>query len=113
MIEHFTYRAEGHSTSDDPSKYRPAQESEVWPFGDPVQRLKAHLIHIGEWDQEQHEAFEKEAKTFVRETYKKAEALGTVETGPQVDDFTMFEQVYADPPQILEEQREMFKRELG
>ncbi|MEM7730283.1 MAG: 3-methyl-2-oxobutanoate dehydrogenase (2-methylpropanoyl-transferring) subunit alpha, partial [Pseudomonadota bacterium] len=59
------------------------------------------------------EAYEKEAKLFVRETYKKAEALGTVETGPQVDDFTMFEQVYADPPPLLLEQEEMFKRELG
>ena len=113
VIEHFTYRAEGHSTSDDPSKYRPASESEGWPFGDPVERLKTHLIHIGEWDDEQHEAYEKEAKLFVRETYKKAESLGTVEAGPQLDDFTMFEQVYADPPPSLLDQAEMFKRELG
>ena len=113
MIEHFTYRKEGHSTSDDPSKYRPKNDADVWPFGDPVERLKNHLIKLGEWDADQHEAYAKEAKLFVRETYKKAESLGTVDAGPQVDDFTMFEQVYADPPQLLLEQKEMFKRELG
>jgi 2-oxoisovalerate dehydrogenase E1 component alpha subunit len=36
LIEHFTYRAEGHSTSDDPTAYRSAQEREEWPLGDPV-----------------------------------------------------------------------------
>lgn len=113
VIEHFTYRKEGHSTSDDPSKYRPKNDAEVWPFGDPVERLKAHLIKLSEWDEDQHDAYAKEAKLFVRETYKQAEALGTVDAGPQVDDFTMFEQVYDDPPQLLTEQKEMFKRELG
>ena len=113
VIEHFTYRVEGHSTSDDPSKYRAKDEGDVWPFGDPIERLKTHLIHIDEWDEDRHEAYAKEAKQRVRDTYKQAEALGTVDTGPQVDDFTMFEQVYADPPQSLTEQREMFKRELG
>src|SRR3569623_572371 len=49
LIEHFTYRAEGHSTSDDPSAYRSAREREEWPLGDPINRLKLHLIAIGEW----------------------------------------------------------------
>ena len=40
VIEHFTYRAESHSTSDDPSRYRPAGEASAWPLGDPIERLK-------------------------------------------------------------------------
>jgi len=56
LIEHFTYRKEGHSTSDDPTKYRPENEPEVWPFGDPIDRLKDHLIHI----KAQVEAFKEE-----------------------------------------------------
>ncbi|MFM2372850.1 MAG: hypothetical protein RIS85_2572, partial [Pseudomonadota bacterium] len=60
LIEHFTYRAEGHSTSDDPSQYRSAQEREEWPLGDPVNRLKKHLIGLGEWSEEQHEAMDRE-----------------------------------------------------
>jgi 2-oxoisovalerate dehydrogenase E1 component alpha subunit len=61
LIEFFTYRAEGHSTSDDPSGYRPAGEAKAWPLGDPIERLKAHLIALGEWDEERHEALEPNA----------------------------------------------------
>lgn len=51
LIELYTYRAEGHSTSDDPGKYRPNSEASAWPLGDPVVRLKAHLIRSGDWDE--------------------------------------------------------------
>ncbi len=44
LIEYVTYRAGAHSTSDDPSAYRPKTESDAWPLGDPVIRLKNHLI---------------------------------------------------------------------
>src|SRR5215212_2277053 len=59
LIEFFTYLAEGHSTSDDPSGYRPTDEAKAWPLGDPIQRLKAHLIAVGEWDEERHVEFTK------------------------------------------------------
>ena len=39
VIELFTYRGAPHSTSDDPSRYRPADEHEKWPLGDPVKAL--------------------------------------------------------------------------
>jgi 2-oxoisovalerate dehydrogenase E1 component alpha subunit len=39
LIEHVTYRTGSHSSSDDPSKYRPANEGEKWPLGDPITRL--------------------------------------------------------------------------
>src|ERR1700739_2005590 len=51
LIELYTYRAEGHSTSDDPSRYRPAEEGKNWPLGDPLARLKKHLIALGEWSE--------------------------------------------------------------
>src|SRR5437762_6268219 len=44
LIELFTYRLAPHSTSDDPSRYRPGDEGQHWPLGDPVLRLKQHLI---------------------------------------------------------------------
>src|SRR5580765_6128864 len=37
LIEHFTYRAGSHSTSDDPTRYRPEDEWKEWPLGDPVE----------------------------------------------------------------------------
>lgn len=50
-----TYRAGGHSTSDDPTKYRPADDWKYFPLGDPVARLKQHLIGLGEWSEEAHD----------------------------------------------------------
>jgi len=49
LIEFFTYRASGHSTSDDPTRYRPADEAEPLAAGDPIARLSQHLIALGEW----------------------------------------------------------------
>jgi hypothetical protein len=66
LIEHFTYRAEGHSTSDDPTQYRSAQEREEWPLGDPITRLKRHLIALGEWSEEQHAAMDRELVDLVK-----------------------------------------------
>ena len=47
-IEVLTYRAGAHSSSDDPSRYRPSDEHNMWPGGDPIERLKTHLIGLGE-----------------------------------------------------------------
>src|SRR5687767_763921 len=76
LIEFFTYRAEGHSTSDDPSGYRPTNEAKAWPLGDPIERLKAHLMGCGEWDEERHSTFAAEADAMVRAAQKEAEKLG-------------------------------------
>ena len=39
LIEHVTYRGAAHSTSDDPSRYRPKDDYEKWPLGDPVETV--------------------------------------------------------------------------
>ena len=57
-IEVLTYRAGAHSSSDDPSRYRPGDEHEAWPGGDPVDRLVQHLVAIGEWSEEQQKELE-------------------------------------------------------
>lgn len=111
LIEHFTYRKEGHSTSDDPTKYRPEDEPDVWPFGDPIERLKNHLILLGDWDEDQHAAQEEDCKKEIRAIYKQAEAMGTLSGDTQLNDFTMFEQVYETPPRHLRDQIDMFKEE--
>ncbi|MET0988114.1 MAG: thiamine pyrophosphate-dependent enzyme, partial [Steroidobacteraceae bacterium] len=78
LIELFTYRAQGHSTSDDPSKYRPADEARNWPLGDPIDRLMQHLIVLGEWSDEHHAALTQELQDFVRAAAREAEAVGTL-----------------------------------
>ena len=54
LIEWVTYRAAAHSSSDDPSAYRPEDESENWPLGNPIDRLRDHMIAMGHWSQERH-----------------------------------------------------------
>src|SRR5690349_461743 len=113
LIEFFTYRAEGHSTSDDPSGYRPANEGKAWPLGDPLERLKAHLIALGEWDEERHEAMFAECDTAVRAAQKEAEKVGILPQQGKHDIGSMFEDVYADLPWNLIEQRDQALSEGG
>ncbi|HET9458409.1 MAG TPA: 3-methyl-2-oxobutanoate dehydrogenase (2-methylpropanoyl-transferring) subunit alpha [Sphingomicrobium sp.] len=105
LIEFFTYRAEGHSTSDDPSGYRPAGEAKAWPLGDPVERLKAHLISLGEWDEARHEAMREECDAEVRAAQKEAEKLGVLPQQGKDNIESMFDDVYAELPWNLAEQR--------
>jgi len=104
LIELFTYRAEGHSTSDDPSRYRPVNEWDAWPLGDPIHRLKEHLISIGALDQNQYEALQEDVTALVRDTQREAEAIGTLSGGSRPSAKTMFEDVYADMPWHLQAQ---------
>ena len=104
LIEFFTYRAEGHSTSDDPTAYRSAEEREEWPLGDPVRRLRDHLIALGEWSLEQHEAMDVELDTHVRAAIKEAEKNGILGHGLHQPFSTMFEDVYEEMPWHLREQ---------
>jgi 2-oxoisovalerate dehydrogenase E1 component alpha subunit len=106
LIELYTYRAEGHSTSDDPSRYRPSDEAKEWPLGDPIARLKAHLIALGEWSDEKHVAAEKDAVEQVRAANKEAESFGTLGSGSLPSAKTMFEDVYKDMPAHLRRQRQ-------
>ena len=106
LIELFTYRVEGHSTSDDPTAYRPQGAGAKWPLGDPIQRLKAHLIGLGEWDDERHKALEEELGADVRAAQKEAEKLGTLGNGHFEDIPSMFDDVFETPPWHLVEQRE-------
>ncbi|ANU07840.1 thiamine pyrophosphate-dependent enzyme [Paraurantiacibacter namhicola] len=111
LIEYFTYRAEGHSTSDDPSGYRSAQEREEWPLGDPVMRLKKHLIALGEWDEERQEAMDRECAELVKAATKEAEKNGILGHGLHHPFRTMFQDVYEDIPWHLEEQAAQAKHE--
>ncbi len=51
LIEAVTYRYGPHATADDPTRYRPQAEVEEWKRKDPIDRLRAHLEALGEWDE--------------------------------------------------------------
>ncbi|MGB3752570.1 MAG: 3-methyl-2-oxobutanoate dehydrogenase (2-methylpropanoyl-transferring) subunit alpha [Parerythrobacter sp.] len=111
LIEYFTYRAEGHSTSDDPAGYRSAQEREEWPLGDPVMRLKRHLIALGEWDEDRQEAMDRNCAERVKAATKEAEKNGILGHGLHHPFRTMFEDVFEDLLWHLKEQAEQAVRE--
>ncbi len=111
LIELVTYRAAAHSTSDDPSRYRPKDDAERWPLGDPIERLKAHLIALGEWSEERHAALTAELEEQVGAAWKEAANYGTLTEGPRLDRDLMFEDVFKDMPRHLVEQRAQLRSE--
>jgi 2-oxoisovalerate dehydrogenase E1 component alpha subunit len=102
LVEYVTYRVGAHSTSDDPSAYRPRTESDAWPLGDPVLRLKNHLIRRDVWSEERHKQAEAEILAEVIAVQKEAESHGTLHSGPHPSARDMFEGVYE---QMLPHQR--------
>ena len=106
LIEYVTYRAGGHSSSDDPSAYRAKEESAAWPLGDPIDRLKAHLIASGVWSEEQHTDTEADVLRLVVAAQKEAEAIGTLGAGEMPSPRDMFEGVYETMPPHLVRQRQ-------
>ncbi len=106
IVEYVTYRVGAHSSSDDPSAYRPKAESDAWPLGDPVLRLKNHLIHRGVWSEDRHKQAEAEVMAAVIAAQKEAETHGTLHTGPHPSARDMFEGVYEQMPPHLRRQRQ-------
>ena len=106
LIEWVTYRAGPHSTSDDPSRYRPADEWTHFPLGDPVGRLRRHLTGLGWWSDAEHEAVQAELEAEVLAAQKEAERHGTLIDGRVPSAASMFEDVYKDMPEHLRRQRQ-------
>jgi 2-oxoisovalerate dehydrogenase E1 component alpha subunit len=107
LIEYVTYRAGGHSTSDDPSAYRPKEEGDAWPLGDPIVRFKNYLIKQGYWSEERHAQMEAEIADEVLTAQKEAEAVGTLSSGNTPSARDMFEDVFEKmPPHLIKQRQE-------
>jgi 2-oxoisovalerate dehydrogenase E1 component alpha subunit len=109
LVEWVTYRAGPHSTSDDPSKYRPADDAQRFPLGDPIARLKAHMIGKGCWSDAEHEETQNTLEAEITAAQKEAESYGTLTDGRIPSAASMFEDVYKEMPEHLRRQRQ----ELG
>jgi 2-oxoisovalerate dehydrogenase E1 component alpha subunit len=103
LIEWVTLRVGAHSTSDDPSGYRTAESA--FPLGDPIDRLVQHLVAIGQWDDERQRALVDEVDAHVASAFEEADSYGSVKSGATGDPATMFDDVYAELPRHLREQR--------
>ena len=106
LIEWVTYRAAAHSTSDDPSGYRPKDEFSAWPLGDPIDRLHQHLCASGSWTEKDRNRLKSDVEDQVRAAQTLAESYGTMKSGPKLSPREMFEDVYRDMPEHLRRQRQ-------
>ncbi len=99
LIEALTYRLGGHTTSDDPDRYRGAADLAPWLPRDPLHRLRRHLELGGQWSEAKERAFVESVDAALRDAVASAEAV------PPPPLSSMFEDVYAKMPWHLREQR--------
>ncbi len=108
LVECVTYRIEGHSTSDDPRAYRPAEMVEPWRKKDPILRLKAFLGRRGLLGEEDDARILAEVRETIQRAVKEAEAHP-----PKPPLSTLFQEVYATPLWQQREQLEELERALA
>jgi 2-oxoisovalerate dehydrogenase E1 component alpha subunit len=111
LLELVTYRVDAHSTSDDTSQYRADHEAACWPGGDPIDRLKRHLIGLGEWTDEAHTQLNTALEQEAIATFEHAEAYGSLAQPCEIPPIAMFEDVYVKTPEHLQSQFEELKAE--
>ncbi|MBM4360781.1 MAG: thiamine pyrophosphate-dependent dehydrogenase E1 component subunit alpha [Deltaproteobacteria bacterium] len=99
LIEALTYRLSGHSTSDDPTRYRPEEELSPWGKLDPLRRLRLYLEKTVGWSEGEQTAIEEQ----VTGELKTVIEAGEKTSPPSLE--TLFGDVYATPPWHLQEQR--------
>ncbi|MDC0741055.1 thiamine pyrophosphate-dependent dehydrogenase E1 component subunit alpha [Polyangium mundeleinium] len=99
FIESVTYRMGAHSSSDDPTRYRSQEEVDTWAQRDPIVRLRRHLVHRGLLDEAEEAALEDGLMAEISAAIQEVEALG-----PPARE-TLFDDVYAELPWHLAEQR--------
>ena len=104
LIEWVTYRVAAHSSSDDPSAYRSTDESWAWPLGDPIERLKGHLIMSGILSESDYLDMVSNVEQYVGDAQKKAESYGTLMSGPRLSSEEIFIDVYEEIPERLRHQ---------
>lgn len=103
FIECFTYRIGDHTTSDDASRYRTAQELEEWKRKDPIERLKKYMESKGLWNADYESVIRHDCEERVEQAVKEAEST------PQQTVEDMFSYTYAKMPLSLQEQLEEAK----
>ena len=100
FIEAYTYRMGAHTTSDDPTKYRLADELEHWRLKDPIERVRAYLRRSGAAD-----------ASFFAEVDSEADAMAArirpgLLTLPDPEFLSLFDNVYAEQtPHLVDQQR--------
>lgn len=100
LIESVTFRMGPHSSSDDPKRYQAASLFEAWQKKDPLERFRAWLKVKKVWTQ----AWEDEQKAAIEADLNRAVEGAESTPAPAIE--TLFDDVYATLPRMLEEQKQ-------
>ncbi|MHA2621750.1 MAG: thiamine pyrophosphate-dependent dehydrogenase E1 component subunit alpha [bacterium JZ-2024 1] len=101
LIECVTYRYAPHSSADDDKRYRPEAEIAEWKEKrDPIRRTRAYLIKEGILTEPQEADIIQEEKALVIDTLREVEAM------PHPPLASFLEEVYAEEPWFLKEEKE-------
>jgi pyruvate dehydrogenase E1 component alpha subunit len=106
LIEARTYRLGAHNTADDPTRYVPPEELEERRALEPLARVRALLRARGLLDEAAETALREELAEEVNAAFAEAEAL--VEQGGGAAG--LFDHVYDNAPQRVDDQREALCR---
>jgi 2-oxoisovalerate dehydrogenase E1 component alpha subunit len=99
FIEAVTYRMAGHSTSDDPTRYRPKAEVEAWRARDPINRLRVFLEGCGAQP-----AFFSEVDSEADDLAVEVRAACLALEAPSLE--SAFDTVFVDAPESLKAERD-------
>jgi pyruvate dehydrogenase E1 component alpha subunit len=102
LIEAYTYRMNPHTTSDDPTRYRLAAETETWKLKDPIARVRAYLTRHAHVGQDFFDAIDDESEQLAEHVRAGCRAL------PDPDPLSPFEHVHVELTDELREQRDAF-----
>lgn len=107
FIEAVTYRMGPHTTADDPTRYRDANELEDWAAKDPIRRVKALLDRKGLLTEEFEAAVQQKADAVAREM-----RAGCINM-PEPEPLDVFKHVYSTPNSWLDRQQDHYSRYLA
>jgi 2-oxoisovalerate dehydrogenase E1 component alpha subunit len=100
LIEACTYRMDAHTTSDDPTRYRLADELEEWKLKDPLERVRVHLLREGLATAEFFDGVAAEADELAARLRSYCTSMPA--PGPE----RIFSEVYAEPSPLLDAARD-------
>jgi pyruvate dehydrogenase E1 component alpha subunit/2-oxoisovalerate dehydrogenase E1 component alpha subunit len=100
LIEAETYRIGAHSSSDDPTRYRDSREVDEWKARDPLDRLRRKLLASNQWNERRDQELRDSLLAEVNA------AIGEAEKLPPPAPETLFDDLYADEPWNIAEQRQ-------
>jgi len=107
LIEAVTYRRGAHTSSDDPSVYRDADEPKAWEASDPIKRFRAYCEAKGVWSKDDEERLRRDFDARFAALVSEAEA---VVGRPPLS--SLFDDVYAERPWHIEEQARELERKI-